>query len=45
MDPKILALIFATVVLLCLAAVRSDRELTKEAKEKRSKQFDSHGHE
>jgi hypothetical protein len=45
MDPKIIALVATTLLLLAVCVVRSDRALSQEHKQARRKQFDSHGHE
>lgn len=45
MDPKIIALVATTLLLLAVAVVRSDRALSREHKQARRKEFDSHGHE
>jgi hypothetical protein len=44
-DPKLIALVILTLLLLAVCVVRSDRALSREHKKARSKQFDSHGHE
>lgn len=45
MKAQVIALVIVTLLLLAVAVVRSDRALNKEAKRKRLKDFDSHGHE
>jgi len=45
MNPAVIALVIITLLLLAVAVVRSDRALNEEAKRKRLKDFDSHGHE
>lgn len=45
MDPKLIALIACTLLVLCVAVVRSDRALARGERQQRRNQFDNHGHE